>query len=445
MKNIVYILFTALFIMSCEKNSIGDFDDSYQDKENTNEKVINKKGSCFAYKKKAWSHKISKSTPFWYYNWGNTPRVEIPDNVEFVPMFWGKGSVSDSEIQRLIQLKEEGTIKYILGFNEPDGKTQANMSVDEAIALWPKLESIGLPLGSPATVHGDNAWMQEFMQKATDLELQVDFIAVHYYGGSNPLSFINKLKKIHQLYNKPIWITEFAVADWSATSNDTNKYSEEEVLYFMKEVLPALDQIDWIHRYSWYDGAKAPLITSALFDTDDNLTALGQFYATYQPNELIGPGTDTEYIPPVDEDEILINGGFETGEKAPWGGFKSGAVGEGTTMPKTGKYCGRIENGDGSFVYIVDVEAGTDYDFKFFSKWAQNIDTSFTPIIKDNTAGSSKAKLFTLDAVSQTDQWTASSLEFTVPDGVSQLKIVFFKANGFPPFFIDDVSLKIKE
>jgi hypothetical protein len=28
---------------------------------------------------------------------------------------------------------------------------------------------------------------------------------------------------------------------------------------------------------------------------------------------------------------------------------------------------------------------------------------------------------------------------------VTQLKIVFYKANGFPPFHLDDVSLKLKK
>ena len=57
------------------------------------------------------------------------------------------------------------------------------MSVDEAIALWPQLETLGVPLGSPATVNPNNDWMKEFMEKAEALDLRIDFVTVHSYGG----------------------------------------------------------------------------------------------------------------------------------------------------------------------------------------------------------------------------------------------------------------------
>lgn len=44
------------------------------------------------------------------------------------------------------------------------------------------------------------------------------FVCVHWYGGANAQSFINYVKKVHELFNKPIWITEFAPADRNASS-----------------------------------------------------------------------------------------------------------------------------------------------------------------------------------------------------------------------------------
>ena len=58
-----------------------------------------------------------------------------------------------------------GKINYVLGFNEPELESQAIMTVDEAIALWPKLEEIGVPLGSPAPAGLNNGWLEEFMTK----------------------------------------------------------------------------------------------------------------------------------------------------------------------------------------------------------------------------------------------------------------------------------------
>lgn len=442
MKKLFLILFSSLLVMSCDENEIGDFGSIENlDPNNTPEIIgLTKKGAAFANVAKDWSFKTHDLGAHWMYSWGNTLREEIPENVEFVPMFWGKGAVTDENINRIKQLVAEGKVKFILGFNEPDGATQANMTVDEALALWPRLEEIGVPIGSPATVNPNNAWMQEFMQRADEMGLRVDFVAVHIYDGPNVTAFINKLKQTRQAYNRPIWITEFAVADWNATSIDNNRFSQEEIMAYMTELLPALDQIDWIERYAWFDGRNAPLYTSALFDEDSNLTQVGQIYAGNKPNINIGPGVETQFVPEVDENEIIINGGFETGQIAPWGGFKNGVVGVATTEPHTGNFSGRVENGDGSLLYIADVEAGKSYTFKFFSKWLEPVSNSFTPTLR-NDAGN--VLLFRLDPVPMTTSWEETVFEFTVPEGVSKMRFVFFKGQGFPPFFLDDVSLKL--
>jgi hypothetical protein len=244
----------------------------------TDDPLPSKKGIGISYKIEDWSNRISLVAPYWFYHWGKDLREGIPENVEFVPMFWGKKGVTDDEIERLIQLKNEGKIHYVLGFNEPDGKAQSSMTVDEAIALWPKLEKIGLPLGSPATKNPLNDWMKEFMQKVEEKDLRVDFIAVHHYGGNKLSKLVDKLEKTHEDYGRPIWITEFAVADRKATSAETNKFSEEDVLLFMKKTLKTLDNIDWIHRYAWFNGTKPALATSALFDENSDLTELGWYY-----------------------------------------------------------------------------------------------------------------------------------------------------------------------
>jgi len=441
MKKFITILVLSLLIVSCEKNVIGDFEPSpYFGTDLETPADLSKKGVAYTNRAKDWSHKTSALKGHWMYSWGRNLAEEIPENVEFVPMFWGKGSVTDENISNIKQLVADGKVKYVLGFNEPDGADQANMSVDEAIALWPKLEEIGVPLISPAPVNPTNAWMTEFMTRADELGLRIDFVAVHSYGGANALSFINKLKETHEAYNRPIWVTEFAVADWNATSPENNRYSEAEVINFMQEATQAMNSIEWVERYSWFDGQNAALASSGLFDADGNMTQLGQVYAAINANEAIGPGQDTEYIPPVDLDEIIVNGGFEAGI-APWGGFKNGAVGSATTAPLTGNFCGRIENGDGSLFQVVPVEEGKTYIFKYNSKWNEAVANGFKPVIRNNNGN---ALLFTLDPVPLTISWEQTIYEFIVPVGVSELKIVFYKGQGFPPFFLDDVSLKLK-
>src|SRR6185295_7928069 len=91
----------------------------------------------------------------WFYYW--TPRVptDIPAGIEFVPMVWGlkDDPALDSTMAGLVEKKKAGTFSTVLGFNEPDGKDQSNMTVEVALEKWPKLMETGLRLGSPAVVH----------------------------------------------------------------------------------------------------------------------------------------------------------------------------------------------------------------------------------------------------------------------------------------------------
>jgi hypothetical protein len=88
------------------------------------------------------------------------------------------------------------------------------------------------------------------------------------------------MKPIHQLFRKPIWITEFAAGDWKAQSVAENQHQPATVLRFMEDVLPQLDRLDFIERYAWFPAkpdSKA-LGTSALLDASGKLTRLGECY-----------------------------------------------------------------------------------------------------------------------------------------------------------------------
>jgi hypothetical protein len=223
----------------------------------------------------------------WYYTWGADLPFELaPKNCEFVPMFWGKGTITDANIAYVKQLKDQGRAKYILGFNEPDLGDQSNMSVQDALNAWPKLESIGLPLGSPATAWPTRQWMYDFLDQAAAQNKKVDFICVHMYVGTDDVAFVKVLQDLYDKYHKPIWITEFATVANNATTMAENPYTPEMVLAFMQRLLPKLEALSFVQRYSWFSGSptSSRLWSSALVDPNGNLTTLGKYYASYKPN-----------------------------------------------------------------------------------------------------------------------------------------------------------------
>ena len=276
-----------------------------------------KKGVAFsqAYES-SWQERFDKLSPSWHYSWNWEYRTGYPSNVEFVPMIWGSQSATQEKMDYLNNLASIGVIENVLAFNEPDLEGQANMTVDEAVNLWPILETLNVSISSPATSAPLNDWMRDFMNKATAQNIRVDFIAIHIYHKNIPANFLALVEEVYQTYGKPIWITEFAVRDTSASSNSPNIYTEAYVLDFMEEVLNALDQLDYVKRYSWFDpnsnNPKYPRLETADLITETNeLTALGNFYANHSlsastfnlPNIYISPN-------PV-SDIIYINGNTE--------------------------------------------------------------------------------------------------------------------------------------
>ena len=127
----------------------------------------------------------------WFYNWSAKSGEVAPPGVEFVPMIWfGRDAVPAT----LDRAKREGN-GTLLGFNEPDHTDQANMTTDQAIDRWPKLESSDVPLISPAAASAFGGWLGDFYTKANARGYRVDFTAVHWYGNPNASSLIDHLKR----------------------------------------------------------------------------------------------------------------------------------------------------------------------------------------------------------------------------------------------------------
>ncbi len=238
-----------------------------------------KKGLGQSTKNPQWAGRLEAIRSQWFYSWNSSIPQGIPKGMEFIPMIYRYGGDAKAIANAAASAKAAG-ITELLGFNEPDVKKQGNMTIEETLDAWPLLMDTGMRLGSPGCVHPDKEWMIEFMAGVKKRNLRVDFVCVHSYGGPGAESLVNRLEKIHQMFERPIWITEFAVGDWEAKSVEENRHKPEAVLRFMEKVLPMLDKLDFVERYAWFPAktTSIPLGSSALFNEDGSLTRLGECY-----------------------------------------------------------------------------------------------------------------------------------------------------------------------
>jgi RNA polymerase sigma factor (sigma-70 family) len=215
----------------------------------------------------------------WYYNWAsNNNDVPGPSGVEFVPMIWGKANVTSST---LAQAKSEG--KVLLGFNEPDQGGQANLSVDDALAAWPKLQATGMRLGSPSVSYGGDTaggWLDRFMTGAKQKDLRVDFITLHWYGsdfsGAAVNQFLGYVDAVHKRYNLPIWVTEYGLMNFSGTPKYPTGAQEAA---FIKGSTSGMESRGYVERYAWFAlPAVGDSVDYGLYKDGDSPTDAGKAY-----------------------------------------------------------------------------------------------------------------------------------------------------------------------
>ena len=235
---------------------------------------------------------IATANASWYYNWRNSPNsgtvpagTQVP---EYVPMLSNAGAVTSQNISALTTAKNNGTYHYLLGFNEPDLASQANMTVAQAISLWPQLMATGLTLGSPAP-SWTNTWFDNFMTQAAANNLRIDFICLHYYAPPNATNAVSALKTFltnaYNKYQKQIWLTEFGAPDCNKLGwcGAAAPLTQAQVDDYTKQVIAMLEDLACVQRYAWFvDASQAGFELSALFNSDGTLSETGTVFRDAQ-------------------------------------------------------------------------------------------------------------------------------------------------------------------
>jgi hypothetical protein len=229
---------------------------------------------------------IASANASWYYNWRYSPNSgSAPAGTaapEYVPMLSKAADVTDQNVAALTAGKNNGTYKYLLGFNEPDLASQANMTVAQAISLWPKYMATGLTLGSPAPTN-PNAWFDDFLAQCAAKNYRVDFICLHYYRPPNSAKAVADLKKwltdAYAKYQKPIWLTEFGAPDCKSLGwcgSNAAALTQPQVDAFVPQVVEMLESLPFVQRYAWFvDRTQAGFELSFVFNDDGSLSRTG--------------------------------------------------------------------------------------------------------------------------------------------------------------------------
>ena len=271
----------------------------------------------------------------WFYNWSPEHTwITPPAGVEFLPMIWSSADVTTA---KLTAAKASGSA-LLLGFNEPDNKTQANMTTTQALDLWPKLMATGMPLCSPAPANDPVApggWLDSFMNGVASRGYRVDKICVHWYGNNfDPTTATGQLRSVLQAtydkYKRPILLTEFNLTNWSAWGTAGQFPSASVEAEFLRQSTAMLESLPFVERYAWFSAPKYtsnPAETSFLYQNDGTPTTVGQAY------RAVGKSNT----------QLLKNPGFETGTLGEWSVWENHA---GTTyVDSTGSMEGQFHAG----------------------------------------------------------------------------------------------------
>lgn len=177
-------------------------------------------------------------------------------------MLWGCEESSTRPFDDGATSNFNGTLlpdRSVVAFHEPEIAGQANCSPERAADVWVRyiepLRSRGYRLGSPATTTTQEGreWMMDWYAACAG-KCHPDFIAVHWYDTSLE-SLRLALEDRHAAFGLPVWLTEFAVQNWTEGAVQP---SQGDITRIM------LDAMEWLDETEWVEVSCLDLLMAAL-------------------------------------------------------------------------------------------------------------------------------------------------------------------------------------
>lgn len=230
----------------------------------------------------------------WFYNWSSSAPALIADDwetlgMDYIPMVWGGGLDNENGRNRVRDyIRRHPSVKYLLGYNEPNFTSQSRMTPQYAASQWTYMEQIadefGLTLVGPALNFGpaggsvrdpeDNHeytdpfdWYDKFFALCPDC--RVDHIAIHLYMPAGAMK--GTINKFWDKYRRPVWLTEF-------NRNDGGSSTPEDHMRFLTTELEMLEKHPHVFRYAWFMTYSSVWQINLLDLGEGRLTDLGRLY-----------------------------------------------------------------------------------------------------------------------------------------------------------------------
>lgn len=394
----------------------------------------------------------------WVYNWGVAPRnTEAglgPDEaMDFLPMCWNGGF---DETALRTYLSSHPGVPVLLGFNEPNFRTQANMTPQQAAEAWPRLESIaddyGMELAAPALnftgeVVGGRAWspyewLNEFFRLYPTA--RVDYLTLHCYMnwysstlwfateyfykdlydaaktdvyGRYPhlVAYLDAYRAVNGHFPR-MYLTEFCA--WEGNKDGFILTAESQIDQMTQKV-QKLEQNDLVAGYAWFMGNAAggassyPYMSLFLRNAADSpLSALGQVYVHMSSFDVTRRYAVGEVIPAkdyvdasTDNQQVRLRPTTDPGGASPlqvvWGA--SSWMGYQVNIPSAGDY-----------LLTFRMNASADASFRLYR----------------NTMSSANRLLNTTVLPSTGGEWGDVSMQVTLPAG--QYTLLFYNMSTTP-------------
>lgn len=231
----------------------------------------------------------------WFYDWGTADTNKRLKDREFVTQRHGRYWPDMSQVANL------GTSCHVLGQNEPDHTDQANMTLDQLLAVWPELMATGKRLGAPVVASAYSSMLYPFLDSLEARGWRCDFVPLHCYYYASTSGWKSQLEGIYAKVKRPLWITEMNYgANWTGWPGSNTAASDENYQIELKNWGPTIDLLNsmsYLERYAAYNWVQdCRMLYTSKNKKFEALTPMGEYYAS-QTTELAYNG-ETPYILP---------------------------------------------------------------------------------------------------------------------------------------------------